>query len=89
MDIPPRFGTEQSQGMVCKPKKALYGPKESPRTWFDRFCIGYQQSYVAHTLFITHQKGKLIFLIVYVDDIVMIGNDGGDDPIEKVVGTGI
>lgn len=41
---------------------------------------GYQQSKVDHTLFITHQKGKLTLLIVYVDDRRMIG----DDLIEEV-----
>ena len=36
---------------------------------------GYKQSQTDHTLFIKHSRGKVSALIVYVDDIVMIGND--------------
>lgn len=28
-----------------------------------------------HTLFVKHQKGNVIALVVYVDDIVVIGNE--------------
>nr|XP_016490484.1 PREDICTED: uncharacterized protein LOC107810237 [Nicotiana tabacum] len=80
MKIAPTFDTEQSQEKVCRLKKTLYGLKQSPRAWFDRFCkvmisFGYQQSNVDHTLFIRHQSGKVTLLIVYVDDIVMAGDD--------------
>ena len=80
MKIPPGFDNEQSQGKVCKLKKALYGLKQSPRAWFERFSkamitFGYLQSNANHTLFIKHQRGKLTLLIVYVDDIVMTGDD--------------
>ena len=80
MEIPPGFNDEKTQGKVCKLKKALYGLKQSPRAWFDRFSkamisFEYQQSNADHTLFIRHHKGKITLLIVYVDDIVMTGDD--------------
>ena len=80
MEIPPGFNNEQSQGKVCRLKKALYGLKQSPRAWFDKFSnamisFGYQQSNSDHTLFIKRKEGKLTLLIVYVDDIVMTGDD--------------
>ena len=37
--------------------------------------FGYQQSNADHTLFIKHHKGKTTLLIVYVDDIVVTGDD--------------
>jgi Reverse transcriptase (RNA-dependent DNA polymerase) len=37
MEIPPGFDTNQTIGKVCKLKKSLYGLKQSPRVWFDRF----------------------------------------------------
>jgi Reverse transcriptase (RNA-dependent DNA polymerase) len=36
---------------------------------------GYLQSNVDHTMFIQRKGGKLCVLIVYVDDIVLTGND--------------
>ena len=65
---------------VCKLKKSLYGLKQSPRAWFGRFTksmksFGYHQSNSDHTLFLKKQHGKITALIVYVDDMVVIGND--------------
>ncbi|BBH01926.1 ABC-2 type transporter family protein, partial [Prunus dulcis] len=56
----------------------------SPRAWFGKFSksmkdFGYNQSNSDHTLFLKHKKGKVTALIVYVDDMVVIGND----PVEK------
>lgn len=80
MDIHPGFEEEKTQGKICKLRKALYCLKQSLRAWFERFsramiCFGYQQSNADHTLFIKHYKGKITILIVYVDDIVVTGND--------------
>ena len=64
---------------------ALYGFKQSPRAWFGRFAqamvsLGYKQSQGDHTPFIKHsQDGKLTLLLVYVDDIII----AGDDELEK------
>jgi Reverse transcriptase (RNA-dependent DNA polymerase) len=57
MEIPPDFGNEQLKGKVCRLKRSLYGLKQSPRTWFDRFStamkkLGYQQNNDDHTMFI-------------------------------------
>jgi hypothetical protein len=37
MKIPHRFDTAQTKGKVLRLKKILYGLKQSPRAWFDRF----------------------------------------------------
>ena len=71
------------KGEVCKLKKSLYGLKQPPRAWFGRFSttmkeFGYKQSNSYHTLFIKHKEGKVTTLIVYVDDMVLTG----DDPCE-------
>ncbi|XP_073102506.1 uncharacterized protein [Elaeis guineensis] len=80
MDIPPGFSTAQTVGKVCQLRRSFYGLKQSPRAWFDRFRraiiqMGYKQSNTDHTLFFWHNKGKITVLIVYVDDIVVIGDD--------------
>ncbi|CAL2254340.1 unnamed protein product [Prunus armeniaca] len=85
MDSPPgcKMGLNTSN-MVCKLRKSLYGLKQSPRAWFGKFSksmkdFEYKQSNSDHTLFLKHKKGKVTTLIVYVDDMVVTGND----PVEK------
>ncbi|GMI96958.1 hypothetical protein HRI_003365100 [Hibiscus trionum] len=79
MDFPPGF--EGSKGQVCKLKKSLYGLKQSPRAWFNRFAKAmssrhYIQGQADHTLFYKHtDNGKCCILIVYVDDIILTGDD--------------
>ena len=81
MDFPPRCMSSEKQGQkVCRLKKSLYRLKQSPRAWFGRFTksmrdFGYHQSNSDHTLLLKKQHGKITTLIVYVDDMVVIGND--------------
>ena len=42
MELPPGFDKE-GRGLVCKLKKSLYGLKQSPRVWFDRFSRAIRQ----------------------------------------------
>jgi Reverse transcriptase (RNA-dependent DNA polymerase) len=65
---------------VCCLKRSLYGLKQLSHVWFDRFSmaikkLGYQQSNADHTMFIQRKGEKICILVVYVDDIVLIGND--------------
>lgn len=80
MDLPPGFTTTCDIGKVCRLRKSLYGLKQSPRAWFGRFAqsmrsYGFKQTQADHTLFLKHDRGKLTALIVYVDDMVVTGND--------------
>ncbi|PRQ27705.1 putative linoleate 9S-lipoxygenase [Rosa chinensis] len=80
MDLPPGYGTSTGVKVVCRLRKSLHGLKQSPRAWFGRFTtfmrrIGYRQSNSDHTLFLKNQKGKVTVLIIYVDDMVVTGND--------------
>ena len=81
MDLHPGFEGKFSGGKVCRLKKSLYGLKQSPQAWFERFAksllkFGYHQNQRDHTLFINQSpEKKIITLIVYVDDIIVTGND--------------
>jgi len=80
MEILPGFATAQTKGKVLRLKKSLYGLKQSPRAWFDRFkramCgMGYSQCNGDHTLFYRHSGNRISILAVYVDDIVITGGD--------------
>ena len=65
---------------VCRLLKSLYGLKQAPRAWFERFStqllhIGFQASLADSSLFILKQGHHVVYLLVYVDDIVITGND--------------
>ena len=51
--------------------------------WFGRFSsimkeFGYKQSNLDHTLLIKHKEGKIMTLIIYVDDLILIRDDPGE-----------
>ena len=81
MDLPPGFKGKVGKSKVCRLKKSLYGLKQSPRAWFERFgkavkSHGYCQGQVDHTMFYKHTgEGKVAILFVYVNDIILTGND--------------
>ncbi|KAJ9678037.1 hypothetical protein PVL29_022810 [Vitis rotundifolia] len=65
---------------VCCLKKALYGLKQSPRAWFEKFnkeiqAFGMNKSKKDHSIFYKKSATSIILLVVYVDDIVITGND--------------
>ncbi|RVW66879.1 Retrovirus-related Pol polyprotein from transposon RE1 [Vitis vinifera] len=94
MMLPPGFCKEEEETRVCKLKKSLYGLKQSPRAWFDRFAKviknqGYQRGQSGHTMFFKQSNdGRMTILIVYVDDIILIGDDTGEvERLKKVLAT--
>lgn len=79
--MPPSFEDNSNDGKVCKLKKSLYGLKQYPKAWFDRFTksilkFRYCQSQEDDILFIKHSSHKkVITFIVYEDDIIVTCND--------------
>ncbi|XP_019157452.1 PREDICTED: uncharacterized protein LOC109154022 [Ipomoea nil] len=67
-------------GHVCHLQRSLYGLKQAPRAWFKRLhdfllSTGFQASKTDASLFYYTAKESRVFLLVYVDDIIMMGND--------------
>ncbi|KAJ9689323.1 hypothetical protein PVL29_014817 [Vitis rotundifolia] len=81
MEQPPGFVAQGESGLVCKLRRSLYGLKQSPRVWFERFSsvvqeFGMLRSETNHSVFYHHNSSnQCIYLVVYVDDIVITGSD--------------
>lgn len=65
---------------VCLLHKSLYGLKQAPHAWFHRFStalhiLGFHASKTDPSFFIYSSKGILIYMLVYVDDIILMGNN--------------
>jgi hypothetical protein len=65
---------------VCKLHKSIYGLKKAPRAWFESFTtqllnLGFQPSSADSSLFIYRDGPIIAFLLLYVDDIVLTGNN--------------
>ncbi|KAL9241264.1 hypothetical protein vseg_015395 [Gypsophila vaccaria] len=79
MRLPPGFSSPLP-GMVCRLRKSLYGLKQAPRCWFEKLVTalkqyGFLQSYADYSLF-TFTKGLVqLNVLVYVDDLLISGND--------------
>nr|GEZ33044.1 putative ribonuclease H-like domain-containing protein [Tanacetum cinerariifolium] len=60
---------------VYKVVKALYGLHQAPRAWYETLANyllenGFQRGKIDQTLFIKKQKGDILLVHIYVDDII-------------------
>ncbi|GJY94827.1 ribonuclease H-like domain-containing protein [Tanacetum coccineum] len=85
MSLPEGF-FNPGDNRVCRLKKSLYGLKQAPRQWNAKLTQtliehGFIQSKSDYSLFTKSESGKFMVLLVYVDDIIITGNNV--DEIEK------
>jgi hypothetical protein len=76
MRQPPGYENEMKPGYVCKLEKAIYGLKQAPRAWYSRLSeklmkLGFQMSKADTSLFFYDKEGVTVFLLIYVDDIIV------------------
>ena len=68
--------------MVCKLKKSIYGLKQASRQWYLKFndtitSFGFKKNIVDRCIYPKVSGSKFIFLILYIDDILLATNDLG------------
>jgi histone deacetylase 1/2 len=73
---PPGYSDKSHPTYVCKLDKALYGLKQAPRAWYARLCsklvqLGFVPSKADTSLFHYNKNGYSLFVLVYVDDIIV------------------
>lgn len=76
MKQPPGYVHPYFPNHVCRLRKALYGLKQAPRAWYQRFAvfitsIGFCSSRSDCSLFTYKQGIYQIYLLLYVDDIIL------------------
>ena len=79
MEQPPGFVLAGKQDMVYKLCKALYGLKQAPRAWYqriDNFFLKLEllRSHADSNLYTLVADGLIVFVIIYVDDLIIIGS---------------
>ena len=82
MDQPEGFSVKGKEHMVCKLKKSIYGLKQASRQWYLKFndtitSFGFQENTVDRCIYMKVSGSKFIFLVLYVDDILLATNDLG------------
>ncbi|KAK1627376.1 hypothetical protein QYE76_001691 [Lolium multiflorum] len=76
MDQPEGFVVPGKEDLVCKLKRSLYGLKQSPRQWYKRFdsfmlAHEFKRSKYDSCVYIKFVNGSPIYLLLYVDDMLI------------------
>ena len=76
MKQPPGYEDKTKPHHLCKLDRSLYGLKQAPRAWYSRLCgklqsLGFVPSKADTSLFFYRKGNHVIFMLVYVDDIIV------------------
>ena len=80
MDQPEGFKVAGQEGKVCKLNRSIYGLKQASRSWNLRFdeiikTYGFEQNIDEPCVYQLKANQIVVFLVLYVDDILLIGNN--------------
>ena len=80
MSQPRQFQIQARLECVCKLRKALYGLKQAPRVQYGKIVEFLMQSsysvvHASSSLFVKARERKLSTILVYVDNLIFIGDD--------------
>lgn len=72
-------------------EKALYGLKQSSKGWFGRLSrskkeYGFKLAQVDYILSYKRNGDDIILLLVYIDDMIVMGSKDGDKKIMQLLG---
>ena len=72
--------TKGQENKVCKLQRSIYGLKQASRSWNQKFdqavkTFGFEQNVDEPCVYKRIQGKKVVFLVLYVDDILILGNN--------------
>ena len=82
MKQPEGFITNGNDHIVCKLKKSIYGLKQASHQWYLKFhdvifSFSFMENVIDQCIYHKVNKSKIIFLALYMDDILLASNDLG------------
>jgi hypothetical protein len=80
MKQPEEFVVKGKKELVCKLKNSLYGLKQSPRMWYQKFDtyilgLGFVRSRADHCVYSKQVCNHFIYVVLYVDEMLLVGNN--------------
>jgi hypothetical protein len=80
MAQPKGFVVKERENMGCRLKKSIYGLKQASRQWYLKFDrtikdFGFKENIEDNCVYAKFKNGKYIFLILYLDDILLASSD--------------
>jgi hypothetical protein len=83
MEQPLGYVDQTHPNLVCRLKKVLYGLKQAPRAWSNKIgqyfvTSGFQTSNANFSLYVKKINHGIIVIVIYVDDLIIIGNSNVD-----------
>jgi Reverse transcriptase (RNA-dependent DNA polymerase) len=81
---------EGGKGKVCRLRRAIYGLKQAPRAWYLKLQEvlheqGFKVSSADPGLYILECDGRKVYLLVYVDDILVAGKKGDIETVKAKI----
>lgn len=75
----PGFEDPNTPFHICRLEKAIYGLKQARRSWYSKLSfkleqLGLKPSKFDPSLFIYNKNAVTLFMLIYVDDIILTGS---------------
>jgi hypothetical protein len=80
MAQPKGFVVRGKEHMGCLLRRSIYGLKQASRQWYIKFDqtirnFGFEENKEDNFIYAKFKKGKYIFLVLYVDDVLLASSD--------------